>query len=194
MPISFFCCTCCFGQNNVQGTVSDSSTGKALAAANILLLKAADSSLITGTFANDVGKYFFDDVASGKYLVASTFTGFRQRYSQPFEIVASMEKLGNITIDFKLVPHSLQEVIVRAQKPLFEQKIDRLTINVANSIVSAGNTALEVLERSPGITLDHQNNLLSMNGKSGVVIMLNGKISQMPLNAVIQLLSGILKQ
>src|SRR5205085_3734263 len=83
----------------------------------------------------------------------------------------------------------LSEVKIAVRKPLLEQKIDRLVINVENSITSAGSTALEVLERSPGVIVDHQNNLISMNGKDGVVLMINGKINRMPLSAVVQLLS-----
>ena len=74
---------------------------------------------------------------------------------------------------------------------MLEQKIDRLIINVASSITSAGNTALEVLERSPGVIVDHQNNIISMNGKNGVVLMINGKISHMPISAVVQMLAGM---
>jgi hypothetical protein len=62
---------------------------------------------------------------------------------------------------------------------------------VASSITSAGNTALEVLERSPGAIIDLQNNTITVNGKSGVVIMMNGKISSMPAAAVFQLLNGM---
>jgi hypothetical protein len=66
-----------------------------------------------------------------------------------------------------------------------------MVVNVANSITAAGSTALEVLERSPGIIVDHQNNTLSMNGKDGVVVMINGKINHMPLTAVVQMLSSM---
>ncbi|MEI9911049.1 MAG: hypothetical protein WDO71_16065 [Bacteroidota bacterium] len=66
-----------------------------------------------------------------------------------------------------------------------------MVVNVAGSITAAGSTALEVLERSPGIIVDHQNNALSMNGKGGVVVMINGRISRMPIASVIQMLSGM---
>jgi ACT domain-containing protein len=85
----------------------------------------------------------------------------------------------------------LSDVIVVTKKPMFEQKIDRMVINVANSITNAGGTVLEVLERSPGIIIDRQNNSISMNGKSGIVIMINGRISKMPVNAIVQMLSGM---
>src|SRR6185295_2449053 len=77
------------------------------------------------------------------------------------------------------------------RKPLYQQLIDRTVINVENSITSAGSTALEVLMRSPGIMVDHYNNTISMNGKNGVVLMINGKPSYMPVSAVMQMLSSM---
>lgn len=64
-------------------------------------------------------------------------------------------------------------------------------INVASSITNAGSTALDVLMRSPGIIVDQQNNTISMNGKDGVVVMINGKINRMPISAVVQMLAGM---
>ncbi len=85
----------------------------------------------------------------------------------------------------------LAEVTVTAKKQLYEQKIDRLVINVAGNITASGSTVLDILERSPGVIVDRQNGLLSMNGKNGVVVMINGKINRMPMNAVLQLLAGM---
>src|SRR5678815_2051937 len=85
----------------------------------------------------------------------------------------------------------LKGVTVTGKKPMIEQKIDRMVINVKNSIVNAGGSALDVLEKSPGVTVNRQNNAISINGKSGVVVMLNGKMTYMPMDALIQMLDGI---
>jgi outer membrane receptor protein involved in Fe transport len=89
------------------------------------------------------------------------------------------------------VAKTLKEVTVTAKKPLFEQQTDRLVINVSSSSTAAGNTALEILERSPGVVIDRENGGISINGKNGVVVMINGKINYMPINAVVQLLAGM---
>lgn len=85
----------------------------------------------------------------------------------------------------------LSEVLVSAQKPLFEQQMGKLVVNVNSSIISSGSTVLEVLSRTPGILLNQQNNSITMNGKEGVMVMLNGKLVRLPLNAVVQMLSGM---
>ncbi len=66
-----------------------------------------------------------------------------------------------------------------------------MVINVANSITNAGSTALDVLMRSPGIIVNQQNSTISMNGKEGVFVMLNGKINRMPVTALVQMLAGM---
>jgi outer membrane receptor protein involved in Fe transport len=66
-----------------------------------------------------------------------------------------------------------------------------MVINVESSILSAGSTALEVLERSPGVTINRQNNNISLTGKNGVTIMINGKISYLPQASIVQLLEGM---
>ncbi len=71
---------------------------------------------------------------------------------------------------------TLKGITVTAKKPFIERKIDRTIINVDASIINAGTTALEVLEKSPGVTVDKDGNV-SLKGKSGVMIMLDGKPS-----------------
>ncbi len=66
-----------------------------------------------------------------------------------------------------------------------------MVINVSSSILSDGSSALEILERSPGVIVDRQNSTISLVGKNGVLVMINGKQSYMPTSSVVQLLQGM---
>jgi hypothetical protein len=180
----------CEAQSKIYGKVVNVKN-EPIEYANILLLNSKDSSLVKGVMTAHPGTYSFENIPRGKYLVTLTYTGFAQVYTKPFEITESQNHidLGTTKLEQKQV--ELASVTVLAKKPMFEQKIDRMVINVANSITSTGGTALEVLERSPGIIVDRQNNSISMNGKNGIVIMMNGKISHMPLASVVQMLEGM---
>ena len=90
-----------------------------------------------------------------------------------------------------MLNHQIQEVDVVAKKPVYELKVDRMVVNVENSITSSGNTALEVLEKSPGVVVDRQNNGISLVGKSGVMVIINGKRTPLPVDAAIQMLDGM---
>ncbi len=61
-----------------------------------------------------------------------------------------------------------------AKKPLIEQKIDRTIVNVEASVTNVGSSALEVLEKSPGVTVDKDGNI-SLKGKSGVQVYIDGR-------------------
>ena len=178
------------GQSRIYGKIVD-STGKSIAKANVLLLNSNDSVLVKGMLTNETGAYSFENINAGRYLVTATHTGVRPVYSQPFEIGDKPENMNMGTMQLEENSIVLADVTVTAKKPLYEQKIDRLVINVAASITSAGSTVLDVLERSPGIMVNRMNNSLSINGKGGVVVMINGKRNYMDMSAVIQMLASM---
>jgi hypothetical protein len=177
-------------QSQIRGTIRDGND-KPISNATVVLLKAVDSAEVIKAMANDRGAYVFSDVAMGDYTIKATAVGFQQKLSPIYRVVTDQEDINAGILILETKGQQLNEVVFRAKKPLFEQKIDRTVINVKSSITSAGTTALDVLERSPGIVVNRQNNIISMAGKEGVVIMINGKINYMPLNAVVQMLNGI---
>ena len=125
-----------------------------LAFANVLLLKASDTSLIKGAITEKDGLFRIDDVNDGTYLLEISMIGFQTYRSTVFEVKNKkpIKELGNLVIKEDVA--LLEAVDVVAKKPLFEQKIDRMLINVENSITAAGATALEILERSPGVVVN----------------------------------------
>ena len=178
------------GQTTLNGRLSDSA-GKPIPFANILLLNAGDSTLIKGTVTAESGSYQLAGIVPGNYLLSLRMIGYKEKYKSPLQILSSNKliELGTDVLEEDV--QQLGEVVVTTHKPLFEQQLDRLVINVQSSITAAGATALDILERSPGISLNRQNQSLSMNGKDGVVVMINGKISRIPIAAVLQMLSGM---
>jgi outer membrane receptor protein involved in Fe transport len=177
-----------FCQSQITGTVAD-GTGDPLAFANVLLLDPQDSSLIIGTLTDEEGRYVLADIGNGRYLIKTFMLGYLPAYSSSVIVADAELQVGMMKMIQDV--RDLEEFTVEATKPLYEQQIDRLVVNVQSSITSAGATVLEVLERSPGISLDKQNSTLSMNGKGGVQVMVNGKLIRLPVSAVIQMLEGM---
>lgn len=177
-----------FAQRTLLGSVRDEAN-RAIPYANVLLLNARDSSLVKGTVASDVGAFFLENTTHGRFLLVASMVGYKKCYSQGFNFPQTDTQTFVLIMTEE--PKNLNEVTVTAKKPLFEQQIDKLVVNVESSITAAGGTALEVLERSPGVNVNRQNNVLSMSGKTGVMVMLNGKLTRLPMDAVIQMLSGM---
>jgi hypothetical protein len=176
-----------FSQFQVKG-IAQASNGEALPFANVLLLNQKDSSLFKGTVSNEAGKFVLENIKQGNYLLSIRMIGY-ERFFTFIEVKAQNLNVGVLKLN--ALSKELKEVTVTAQKPLYEQQIDRLVINIASSITLAGSTALEILERSPGVIVNQQSNTLGLNGKNGVILMINGKINRLPMEAVIQLLKGM---
>lgn len=85
----------------------------------------------------------------------------------------------------------LKEVMVRANKPLLQQQAYGTVVNVQSSVLTKGSSVLEVLERSPGVNIDRRTNGIALNGKSGVMVMLNGKLLRMSADQLMIYLQGM---
>ncbi len=173
------------GKAKLSGAILDEKS-QPFPFVNVLLLHAKDSVLVKGLAADENGKYVFDQVANGKYLVLVSMVGYQKNYSEPFTVKDAPIALpaSQLTTDTQ----SLNEVTVVAKKPFIEQEIDRTVVNVENSIVSAGATALEILERAPGVTVDQQNEQLKLRGKEGVIVQIDGKQTFLSQQELITLL------
>lgn len=179
----------CSSQSKIQGVITDVD-GKGILHANVLLLRPKDSALLKGAVTNAEGRYFFQHLNTGDYILSASFTGFQSAYTSPFHFNGREDKNIN-SIQLIKLSGELKKVTVQVRKPPFEQKIDRMVINVQSSITSTGSNVLDVLEKSPGVVVDRQNNTIIMSGKEGVVIMINGKANNMPTSALVQMLAGM---
>src|SRR5690349_10114912 len=90
-----------------------------------------------------------------------------------------------------LIVQNLNEVIIKAKKNTYDHKMDRVVMNVQSSITATGGSVLDFLQKSPGVSVNRQNSSISMNGKTGVRIMINGKMLELPADAVMQMLEGL---
>ncbi len=171
---------------SINGKVNDASDS-GIAFANVLVMRSADSTFVKGGVTTEQGSYVIDDIPAGNYFVQATVVGFQTATSENFNLDTDV----NLPTLILREGEELGEVVVQARKPLYTQKVDRLVINVENSIVSSGGTALEVLERSPGVVVNRQNNAISVVGKEGVVVMINGKISYIPTSSLVSMLDGM---
>ncbi|RYF79531.1 MAG: TonB-dependent receptor, partial [Chitinophagaceae bacterium] len=114
----------------------------------------------------------------GKYLVSVSAVGHQNGFSPVFELSASNESVQLGAIELIPQSKSLTGITVTARKPLVEQKIDRTVVNVEASVTNVGSSAIEVLEKSPGISVDKDGNI-SLKGKQGVMVLIDGRPTQL---------------
>lgn len=188
----FICSLTAFGQPLTRGLVSGQVTaaGKPLEFATIMLLKAQDSTLVKGAISDAAGKWAFENVGAGRYVVAAHQVGFRKTYSAPFVLDQTRPAAELPQLSLPEEAKNLSEVNVVAKKPFIEQQVDRTVVNVENSIVASGNTALDVLEKAPGVTIDRQNDQIQLKGKKGVIVYIDGKQTYLSQQEVSNLLKN----
>lgn len=163
------------------GKISGSLTGKnakAAEGATVSLLRAKDSATVKMLAANKEGLYSFENIADGTYLVSVTAVGHRKSYSTILELNARQQFIQVPPIRLEPVSKDLAGVTVAAKRPLIEQRIDRTVVNVEASITYTGTSALDVLEKSPGVSVDREGNI-SLKGKEGVLVMVDGRPTQL---------------
>lgn len=146
--------------------------------ATVELLRARDSGLVKAAIADKTGLVLFDQLLPGEYRLRVSAVGFTTLMTAPIVLTAQQpEKLAG-PVQLSSVASSVSEVTVTSRKPFIQKLTDRIVVNVENSIVSAGSSALDVLERSPGVTVD-QNDAIGLRGRQGVIIMIDGKPTPM---------------
>ena len=160
----------------VTGTVADKND-KPLQAVTISLLKATDSSLVKMGLSSADGKFEINTKQTGNFLLSYFQVGFEKRFSEKFTI--SEEDIYTAKpMVLQLAENKLKGVTVTSKKPLIEVRADKTVFNVEASINATGSNAYELLQKSPGMTIDNNDNI-SMKGKTGVKVYVDGKIMQL---------------
>jgi len=173
----------------LEGTVTDEAL-KGVESATVSLLHAKDSTLSKISVTDNNGKYQFNNLAFGKYLVEVTAVGHVKAYSAVFELNEGNTQFSLTAISLKSESKDLKAVSVVARKPLIELKLDKTVVNVDAAVTNVGATALEVLEKSPGVSVDKDGNI-SLKGKQGVQIYIDGKPSYVSGAELVNLLKNM---
>jgi len=159
----------------ITGSVKDEQ-GKALQSATISLLRSKDSSLAKLAVSAQDGQFEFINMKPGKYFVSVVLVGYAKASSTAFDY-ATMD-ISVPAIALRQSAREMNEVTVVAKKPFIETKIDKTIVNVDASPGSAGASAMDILEKSPGISVG-SDGTISLRGKAGVIVMLDGKPTYM---------------
>jgi hypothetical protein len=154
------------------------------------LFKASDSSLVKTTVTTTDGKYEFLNISTGNYYIKANMIGYEVYKGKVFTLLENASNVKMEDIYLKSTSKALNTVSVTAVKPLIERKTDKLVMNVENSSILTGSSALEVLQKAPGVTVD-QNDKISMQGKQGVLILIDGKQTYMSSADVANLLRNM---
>ncbi len=133
------------------------------------ILNTSDLSIITGGAFID-GCVEFNNIKEVKCILQISCVGY-----QTVKRLINFSENSSIdvgTIQMKTL--ELDEVVIRAKRPVFKQVEGRLIIDVKGTSLSQAGDLIDALQRSPGLIVDNDNNI-TVFGKGTPIIFINNK-------------------
>ena len=174
------------GAQDIVGRVVD-TTGQPIPFATVTLKKTKDSTLAKISACDSAGQYRFIAIPVGQYYLTVGAVGFLATSTASFDLKDSIMRIAPVIAK---VRGTLNEAHVTGVKPLLQVQRDRLIVNVEGNINATGEDALSLLRKSPGITVDN-NSSLSLGGKSGVQVYVDGRPTYLTGAGLAQYLSAL---
>src|SRR2546423_3218733 len=125
-----------FGQaknGRISGSVIDGSR-KVIESATISLLRVKDSATVKFSVADRDGKFVFENIRVGQYVVSVSAVGHQKGYSEMFEVNTTNLDIKLKTIELIPQAKEMSTVTVTGRKPFIEQKVDKMVVNVDASV------------------------------------------------------------
>lgn len=166
--------TCCLfaqqgNQYSIGGVVCDSALRRPLPGITISITTTGEAtarSIIT----DSTGRFIFNQVSSGACKLTASGIAYKELQ---IALAVNNTDVSLDTIFLKGKVTTLQEITLTATKTLIERHIDKLVLNVERSPLAAGGSVMDVLQASPGVSVN--DNIISLKGKKGVTIMIDGR-------------------
>ncbi|MCE6992257.1 TonB-dependent receptor domain-containing protein [Dyadobacter sp. CY323] len=160
------------------GKIVESPTHAAVSFATIALLMSKDSALVNGVVSDENGIFTLANVTPGKYILRVTNMGYQTLFVPNVSVAteANLVDLGTITITPEA--QKLNEVIVRGEKSMIVDDIDKKIVNIGKDMLATSNNVSDLLEKVPAVSLDENGNP-QVRGKGNVVVLIDGKPSNL---------------
>lgn len=164
--------------NTVSSTVRN-DRNEIIQGATVRLWKVKDAVLISSVKTDDSGKYLFTDINKGTYFITVKALGQKMFRSSPIELNGE-----NAAVELPVIilqpdqKNNLAEVVIQSKKPLLQMEMDKTVVNVDAMISSTTSNTLEVLGKTPGVTVG-ANGEIGLNGRTGVLVLVDGRSTYM---------------
>lgn len=174
----------------VKGKVVDSDNGEKVEYATIALFNKKLQKIMAGGITDEKGNFEIDNIPLGLYQMKVEFIGY-----EPFiidDLQIGKNKLEHVFNEIKISAKAtvLDEVNVTAERAVIVNKIDRKVVSVDKDLVSAGGSAVDVLENVPSIEVDTEGNI-SLRGSQNLTILIDGRPSGLSTESTGALLEAI---
>ncbi len=165
---------------SVTGKIIDKVLQQPIAYAAIVIKTKDGSNDKTGGITQEDGTFEIKNLPEGDLIFEVQFIGYKT-HSQQITISKKDRKLNLGTIALEEEAEELSNVEVVGERTTIEQKIDRKVINVGKDLTTMGPTASDIMSNIPSVNVDQQTGELTLRGNSNVRVMVDGKLSNVPV-------------
>ncbi|MEM7186192.1 MAG: TonB-dependent receptor [Bacteroidota bacterium] len=177
----------------ITGTVIDQKLQQPIPYVTVVV-QDMNGQVITGGVTDDNGKFTIEDIPEGKNKVLIQYIGYKT-YETEIEITRRNRNLDMGQIALEEDVEALDEVVVTAEVTTIQQKLDRKVITVGKDLTTSGPTAADIMNNLPSVSVDQQTGVLSLRGNSNVRVMVDGKLTNVPVAQLLrQIPSTSIKQ
>ncbi|GAB3657441.1 TonB-dependent receptor [Hymenobacter agri] len=171
----------------IDGTLLDAATQQPLPFAGVVLLRASDSTFVTGAQSLESGAFTLEKIPLGNYVLKVSVVGYRAgRRAVSLTSAAPELHLGPLRL--RTAATKLAEVVVKGQRAIVTDNLDKKVVDVTKDLAATGGTAVDALQNVPSVTVD-QNGAVSLRGSTNVRILVDGKptgvtLDQLPASSI----------
>jgi outer membrane receptor protein involved in Fe transport len=134
---------------------------------------------------DSIGFFHLSYDIKGNYSLAISHAGYKEFKSETFQLTD--KDFGII----QLAPaDTLSGVTVSSKQNLIEVQDNTIIYNIAKSIDAQGLNAFEAFRKAPGVYVDNETTI-TLNGKQGALILLDGKQTHLSGKELIDLLKSM---
>ncbi|MCL6524553.1 MAG: TonB-dependent receptor [Thermoflavifilum sp.] len=157
--------------------------------ATVRVFRLSDSALVDGAITDSLGRFQTSIPQPGDYWLVASLIGMPPRGRQVHVLPSQTRTdLGDVVLT--PASHVLATVQINATKPFIEQQPGKVVMNIANSPAATGSDVLDILQKAPGVMVDQDGNI-SLKGKSGVTVLINGRPTHLSGTQLAQLLKSL---
>jgi hypothetical protein len=162
--VIFLCFVISVPAQTISGKVIDESSNP-IEFANVVLLQTADSAFLAGTTTDSAGIFLFNFPVNN-YILKISVIGY-----ETIEKIINRQDLGIITLKNNTV--TLDEAVVKGNRPAFYYRNNTLVMTVENTAISELGSADDIIRRMPGV-IENKGSLIVF-GKGTPEIYINNK-------------------